>query len=111
MFDFQEMSNLQLAELIKRASTELRDRLSSPFIKSAPDCERPVAIAPPKLDQDFVEACIRRMRLGRPVLAAERNDYKRLRAEYEAWFHSKGYPADTTGTNAKAWMRMYGNQE
>ena len=84
MIDFAEMSNLQLAELIKRAGTELQERLSSPAFKAAPVDERPVAIVPPKADQDFVDSCIRRMRTGKAVLSAERADYKRLRDEYVA---------------------------
>ena len=111
MIDFSAMSNLQLAELIKRASTELQERLSSPVFKAATVSERPVAIVPPKADQDFVDSCVRRMRAGRAVLSAERAEYKRLRGEYEAWFKQNGYPADTSGANAKSWLRVYGGQE
>ena len=110
MISLSEMSNAQLADLIRLASTELHERLTAPKLKAAPEPERPVELAPTKTEEALIEACISRMRSERVVLADERKDFKRLHNQYQAWFRWKGYPSDVTGANAKSWLRVYGNK-
>lgn len=109
MINISEMSNAQLVELIKLASSELHERLTAPRLVAAPEPERPVELSPATRDEAFIESCIDRMRNGRVVLADERKEYKRLQNQYQAWFRWKGYPPDVTGANAKSWLRVYGH--
>lgn len=108
MIDLEKLTQGELLALIANATAVLQRRLHTPGFVAEKEEPKTLVLSPGSHEQALVNACISRMRNGKPVLAAERREYKELYSKYSEWFRHNRFPPDTTGADAKGWLRVYG---
>lgn len=110
VINVSELSNDDLRKLIIAAMQEYQRRIEMPHVEHSKAVDdRPVVsiVEPADHQKEIILGCLKLLRNGKPVKAAERADYRAIAEQFESWMRYHRYPLDVRGPGAERW-RAFG---
>lgn len=93
--NLSKLSDMDLIDLIKKASAELSDRMNAPTIERVPSPCNVVVVREPNDDQkDVVLAIKARLQRGEYITASDRRDVAAITSEFPEWARLQRMPTE-----------------